>query len=204
MNIPNLSTVELAQELLGKKIVVYQNGQLTSGYIVETEAYLGPVDMACHSYGWRQTPKVASMYEDAGTVYVYAMHGHHMLNVVTREAGVPEAVLIRAIEPADGLEIMQKRRGVAGIDITNGPGKLCKAMGITRDFDGLELGCNKIYLDESSSKIPVEIFVSARIGIPNKGEWTDAPLRFYVEGNPYISKLPKRMMKDAFQTWQGN
>ena len=204
MNIPSISTTDLAKWLLGKKLIINHDGLLTSGYIVETEAYLGPEDRACHSYGWRRTPKVASMYEDAGTIYVYSMHGHNMLNVVTREVGVPEAVLIRAIQPLDGVELMVDSRGATGFEVTNGPGKLCKAMGITRDFDGLELGCNKIYLDESSSKIPVEIFVSARIGIPNKGEWTDAPLRFYVEGNPYISKLPKRMMKDAFQTWQGN
>lgn len=199
----NLSTVDLAKQLLGKKIMVCQNGQLTGGYIVETEAYLGPDDMACHSFGWRRTPKVASMYEPAGTIYVYSMHGHNMLNVVARVAGVPEAVLIRAIQPVDGVELMMERRGVTGIDVTNGPGKLCKAMGITQEFDGLMLGCDQIYIDEAASLMPVEIGVSARIGIPNKGEWTDAPLRFYVAGNPYVSRLPKRMMKEVNETWKG-
>lgn len=202
MNFIDGSTVEVAKALLGKKIMVYQNGQLTSGYIVETEAYLGPNDMACHSYGWRRTPKVASMYEPAGTIYVYSMHGHNMLNVVTRAAGMPEAVLIRAIQPVDGLDLMMECRGVTGIDVTNGPGKLCKAMGITREFDGLMLGCDQIYIDKVDSKIPITIGVSARIGIPNKGEWTDEPLRYYVAGNPYVSRLPKRMMKEVNETWE--
>ena len=201
MNISDLSTTDLARQLLGKKIIISQDGQLTSGYIVETEAYLGPGDMACHSFGWRRTPKVESMYEAAGMIYVYSMHGHNMLNIVTQEAGVPEAVLIRAIEPACGVELMSERRGVTGIDVSNGPGKLCKAMGITREFDGIMLGDDRIYIDEFHSKIPVEIGISARIGIPNKGEWTDAPLRFYVAGNPYVSRMPKRMMKEVNETW---
>ena len=201
MEFINNSTAEVAKSLLGKKIMVFQNGQLMSGYIVETEAYFGPDDMACHSFGWRRTPKVASMYEPAGTIYVYSMHGHNMLNVVSQEAGMPEAVLIRAIQPVDGIDLMMERRGATGIDVTNGPGKLCKAMGITREFDGLMLGCDQIYIDEQSSKVPVEVGVSARIGIPNKGKWTDAPLRFYVAGNPYVSRLPKRMMKDIDETW---
>jgi len=195
------STVETARGLLGKKLVVTHEGITLSGWIVETEAYLGPDDRAAHSYGFRRTPKVESMYQAGGTIYVYMIHGHHNVNIVTQEAGVPQGVLIRAIEPDAGVEVMEARRSRSGFDVANGPGKLCKALGIDKSDNGVMLGAGRIAIDWGHCKIPVEITVSPRIGIPNKGEWTEAPLRFFVKGNPYVSHQRKRDCIPAAETW---
>lgn len=194
-------TVETAKELLGKKLVVNHEGEILSGWIVETEAYLGPLDQAAHSYGLRRTPKVESMYQAGGTIYVYMIHGHHNVNIVTREAGVPEGVLIRAIQPDRGVEVMETRRGYTGFNATNGPGKLCKALGIDKTANGTRLGEGVLSIDWNHSKIPAAVEISPRIGIPNKGEWTEAPLRFFVKGNPYVSHQRKRDCIDAKETW---
>jgi len=196
------STITIAQELLGKKLLINKDNIWIGGYIVETEAYLGPDDQACHSYNWKRTPKVEAMYQTGGTIYVYTMHGHNMLNIVTKAAGIPEAILIRGLQPVDEIEIMLTQRGGPGFELTNGPGKLCKAMGITRELNGLMLDDGKLIIDEHNSAIPKEIITTARIGIPNKGEWTNASLRFYVAGNPYVSRLPKKEMKCANETWK--
>ena len=202
MDFINESTITIARKLLGKKLLMNQGGNWIGGYIVETEAYLGPEDMACHSYNWKRTPKVAAMYQPGGTIYVYTMHGHNMLNIVTKDAGIPEAILIRAIQPTDHESIMLMNRPIAGINLANGPGKLCKAMGITRELDGVMINQELLFIDEATSVEPQVIGVSPRIGIPNKGEWTDAPLRFYVEGNPYVSRMPKKRMGEANETWK--
>lgn len=195
------STVEVAKLLLGKKLLVNHDGMLVGGYIVETEAYIGAEDMACHSYNWKRTPKVESMYLIGGTIYVYAMHTHHMLNIVTQSEGIPEAVLIRAIQPLEHMDMMVQNRKVEGINVSNGPGKLTKAMGITKELDGTLINDGKLILDEANSVHPRNICASPRIGIPNKGKWTDELLRFYVEGNPYVSQMKKKLMKNAEETW---
>ena len=202
MDFINQSTVAIAQELLGKKLLINQNNKWISGYIVETEAYLGPEDLACHSYNWKRTPKVESLYQVGGTIYVYVMHNHHMLNIVTRPVGRPEAVLIRGLQPVDHHELMFKNRQVEGFDLSNGPGKLSKAMGITRELNGLMINEGKLLIDEKNSVLPQKICASPRIGIPNKGTWTDEPLRFYVKGNPYVSRMPKKLMHEADRTWK--
>lgn len=202
MDFINQSTTEVAKNLLGKKLLIRHADQLVGGYIVETEAYLGPEDEACHSYNWKETPKVKSMYALGGTIYIYSMHGHNMLNVVTKESGRPEAVLIRSIQPTDGEEIMFENRPNPGFNLSNGPGKLTKAMGITRGIDGYLINDSVLFLDESGSQIPKEIATSPRIGIPNKGKWTDESLRFYVAGNPYVSRMPKKSMKAPVDTWK--
>ena len=198
----NGSTVENAKKLLGKRLLVEHNGKLVGGYIVEVEAYLGTVDMAAHSYNGRRTPKVESMYKAGGTIYVYTMHGHNMINIVMQKEGIPEGVLIRGLQPTDGLKLMQANRDAAGYNLTNGPGKLTKALGITREFNGTTLNTGMILLDERGGRTPKKISSSPRIGIPNKGKWTDELLRFYVEGNPYVSAMPKRQMKEARDTWE--
>jgi len=198
----NASTVENARKLLGKKLLTYHDGKLIGGYIVEVEAYLGIVDMAAHGYNGRRTPKVESLYKAGGTIYVYTMHGHNMINFVMQKEGVPEGVLIRGLQPTDGIEFMQANRDAEGYNLTNGPGKLTKALGITRAFNGTTLNNGRIRLDEVGSLTPRKISSSPRIGIPNKGKWTDEPLRFYVEGNPYVSAMPKRQMRDANTTWE--
>lgn len=195
------STVEIAKKLLGKQLLMNHHGILLGGYIVETEAYLGAADLACHTYGWKRTPKVESMYQVGGTIYVYMMHSHHLLNVVTRQSGIPEAVLIRGLEPVIGRDVMAENRKVTGINLTNGPGKLTKAMGITKELDGIMINEGKLLIDEAASVLPREIKVSPRIGIPGKGEWTEALLRFYVAGNPYVSGMPKKHMQELDQTW---
>jgi len=200
-NIDKLTTIELAQYLLGKKIIVYHEDIIVSCYIVETEAYLGVIDQACHTYEGRRTPKVEAMYQEAGTIYIYSMHGHYMLNIVSRDSLHPEAVLIRAVEPAEGVDYMRLQRNKELSDLTNGPGKLTRAMGINASFNRQILNSNQIIIDLKNSRIPKKIITTARIGIPNKGEWTDAPLRFYVDGNPFVSKTLKKSHCHSCDSW---
>ncbi|MCL1935770.1 MAG: DNA-3-methyladenine glycosylase [Defluviitaleaceae bacterium] len=198
----NGSTIENAKKLLGKKLLIKRLNKWIGGYIVEVEAYLGIQDEAAHSYKGKRTPKIEAMYQSGGTIYVYTMHGHNMLNIVMRPKDVPEGVLIRGLQPTDGIELMQLYRQVEKFNLTNGPGKLTKALDITREFNGKTLNTDIIRLDELNSLIPKKICVSPRIGIPNKGKWTNEPLRFYVDGNPYVSTLPKKQMKDTHTTWK--
>lgn len=202
MDFKNETTAQIAQKLLGKKLLINDHDLQIGGYIVETEAYVGPEDMACHSFGWKRTPRLESLYLPGGTIYIYMMHTHNMLNIVTQRAGIPEAVLIRAIQPVDHLEVMEKNRNTEGVMVCNGPGKLTKAMGITKELDGTLINEGKLVLDEKNAVYPRQIATSPRIGIPNKGKWSEAPLRFYVEGNPYVSQMPKRMMQEVTKTWK--
>ena len=205
-------TVSLAKNLLGKLVLVKKNNELLGGYIVETEAYLGVVDRACHGFEGKLTPKVEALFGKAGTVYIYTMHTHKMLNIVSCEEGNPQAVLIRGIEP-----VINENRGKEGILISNGPGKLTKAMGIgdvfnkskiceiTKEFHKVSKNSiydlenmeeNILYIDFENSKIPKNIESSARIGIPNKGIWTEKELRYFVTGNKYVSGMKKSEFKD--------
>lgn len=186
----NQSTEAIAKLLLGK-VLVHQTSTYTySGYIVETEAYLGVEDLACHSYGGKRTPRLQSLYMQGGAIYIYSMHNHNMLNIVTKEEGNPQAVLIRAIEPTTGIEKMEENRKVNGISVSNGPGKLTKAMNITKAINGERV--NEGIINIHDGKVPIHIEASPRIGIPNKGEWTSKALRYYVKGHPYVSGIRKR------------
>lgn len=190
------STEEIAQQLLGHLLVRETDFGKMSGWIVETEAYLGYEDAAAHSYLGKRTPRLHSMYQEAGTIYVYQMHTHKMLNIVTQPKGVAHAVLIRAIEPNEGEELMQLNRMKNGVDLTNGPGKLTRALNITMEDNGLSILEKPLYLDLSKKLEPVNIDSSPRIGIPNKGEWTEAKLRYTVTGNPYISRNRGKVSMD--------
>ncbi|MFT8320235.1 MAG: DNA-3-methyladenine glycosylase [Bacillus sp. (in: firmicutes)] len=192
MDYINLPTEEIAKRLLGKLLIHKTDSCLYSGYIVETEAYIGEMDMACHSFAGKRTPRLESMYKKGGTVYIYTMHTHHMLNIVTKEIGDPQAVLIRAIEPIAGITQMEVNRNNYGVLVSNGPGKLTKAMEITKTLDGITLNERDLFIDEAKSKVPKEIITTPRIGIPNKEDWTLEPLRYYVKGNPYVSGIRKR------------
>lgn len=185
---PKWTTEDIAKELLGCLLVKETEGIITSGWIVETEAYMGVIDQACHSFNGKYTPRMQAMYYNPGVIYIYQMHTHHLLNVVTREKGDPQAVLIRAIEPFEGINIMEKRRGRKGIEVTNGPGKLTRALGITKEDYETDILNPPLFIDPSKKKQPIEIEESKRIGIPNKGIWTDALLRYTVKGNPYVSR----------------
>ena len=210
-------TISLAKNLLGKLILVKKDDEILGGYIVETEAYLGAVDKACHGFEGKRTPKVEALFGKAGTVYIYTMHTHKMLNIVSCEEGNPQAVLIRGVEPVINVERMVENRGKSGILVSNGPGKLTKAMGIsdkfnksniseiTRNFQKItqEINYNSkniqenvLYIDFENSKIPKKIEISARIGIPNKGVWTEKQLRYFVAGNKYVSRMKKSEFND--------
>ncbi len=209
-------TVSMAKNLLGRIIITEgKEDNIFAGYIVETEAYLGTEDMACHSYGGKRTPKIEAMYMGAGTIYIYTMHTHKMLNIVTREEGNPQAVLIRGIEPLYNIGIMELNRGKKGILVTNGPGKLTKAMEIDdrynmgkiegiclregffqKKMEKLNLKKNIIYMDINNSRKPRKIMTSARVGIPDKGIWTGKNLRFYVRGNKFVSGMKKSEFND--------
>lgn len=183
--------VKIAKELLGKIVVTDFHGQTTSGRIVETEAYIGITDKASHSFEGKRTARNEHMYSAAGTAYIYICYGmHQMLNVVTNDKEIPDAVLIRAVEPLKGIEIMAQRTGKKESDrtITRGPGNVGKALGIFKHHSGLFLLDKEIYLLDDNKKIPGEnIGISKRIGVEGAGADAVLPYRFYVKGNKYIS-----------------
>jgi DNA-3-methyladenine glycosylase len=183
--------VKIARELLGKIIVTNFNGKITSGKIVETEAYVGIIDKASHSFGGRRTSRNEHMYSAAGTAYVYICYGmHQMMNIVTNEKEIPDAILIRAIEPLEGIEIMLKRTGKNKLDktLTRGPGNVGKALGIFKHHSGLFLLDDEIFLMDNGEKNPDEnIGISKRIGVESAGTDALLPYRFYVKGNQYVS-----------------
>jgi len=189
--------VLIARELLGKVLVSCIDGQTCSGRIVETEAYVAITDRASHSFGGRRTARNEHMYHAAGTAYVYICYGiHPMFNVVTNDRDIPDAVLIRALEPLDGLPVMAKRSGKAEADrtITSGPGNLARAMGFSKVHSGLSLLGKDVYL-LSDSRFVVDqsdIGISGRIGVEGAGAHAAAqPYRFYIRGNRYVSGRPK-------------
>jgi len=196
LNNEELSTEEVAERLLGCLLVKETDGIVTSGFIVETEAYVGVVDEASHSYNYKNTPRMQAMFDPAGTIYIYKMHTHNLLNVVTKKQGDPQAVLIRAVEPCQGIEIMEERRSRKGAEVTNGPGKLTKAMGVTMDANRTSILSPTLYVDTATKKVPKKVEKSKRIGIPNKGKWTEEPLRYTVKGNPYLSGKKGRVSVD--------
>jgi DNA-3-methyladenine glycosylase len=183
----------VSRSLLGKILTHESDEGTTVGRIVETEAYSGPEDKAAHSSGGRRTPRNEVMYGQKGRAYVYLIYG--MYNCVNFTAGAvpgkPEAVLIRALEPVEGIELMAKRRGCPTekpVNLTNGPGRLCMALGISRAQNMLDLTAPPLYI-ENAPAVPVgDIVESTRIGVDYAGEWMDMPWRFYIKGNRYVSK----------------
>ena len=183
--------VLIARELLGKIIITNFDGDLTSARIVETEAYVGITDKASHSFGSRRTARNEHMYSAAGTAYIYICYGlHQMLNITTNDRDVPDAVLIRAVEPLSGIEIMLKRtrKKIPDRTLTRGPGNVGKALGIFKHHSGYHLLGDEIFLMDDDIKIPDEnIGISPRIGVENAGADALLPYRFYVKGNKYVS-----------------
>lgn len=184
--------VKISRELLGKKLVSNFDGKRTSGIIVETEAYAGPIDKASHAYNWRRTKRTEVMYHAGGLAYVYLCYGmYHLFNVVVSKKDLPHAILIRAVEPEEGIEWMRERYPHAkpGNKLTNGPGKLTKALGIETKHTGLSLIRNSpIWIEEGKKILPLEIETSARIGVDYAKEDALLPWRFTIKGNPYVSK----------------
>lgn len=186
---PNVVTV--ARELLGKLLVVpAPNGTRVSGTIVEVEAYRGPQDRAAHSYGGRRTKRTETMYGVGGTVYVFFVYGmYYQFNVVTNVADAPHAVLIRAVEPVEGIELMRRRRhDQPDHNLTNGPGKLCIALGIDRKLDAADLVGDRVWLEDGRKFPRSQIASGPRIGIDYAEEWKDKPWRFWIKDNPFVSR----------------
>jgi DNA-3-methyladenine glycosylase len=185
------NVVTVARDLLGKLLVVpSSSGRRVSGLIVETEAYRGPHDRAAHSYGGRRTKRTETMYGLGGTAYVFFVYGmYNQFNVVTNVADAPHAVLIRALEPVEGIEIMRRcRHGQPDHNLTNGPGKLCIALGIDRKLDAADLLGNKVWLEERQKIGRARIASGPRIGIDYAEEWIDKPWRFWIKNNPFVSR----------------
>lgn len=187
--------VALARRLLGALLVVpARDGRRVSGIIVETEAYRGPEDRASHAHGGRRTRRTETMYARGGTAYVYFVYGmYHQFNVVTNRQDVPHAVLVRALEPVEGLALMRRRRaGAPDRNLTSGPGKLCLALGIDRGLDGADLLGDRVWIEERPSVHPSAIASGPRVGIDYAGDWAGRPWRFWVRGNPFISRPEPR------------
>ncbi|MBX4267871.1 DNA-3-methyladenine glycosylase [Clostridium estertheticum] len=190
-------TLQVARELLGKTLVHEINGVKLMGKIVETEAYIGSIDKACHAYGGKHTPRVETLYGMPGIAYVYFIYGmYHCFNVITKEEGFPEGVLIRAIEPIDGLDEMAKLRFKKDYNeltkaqiknLTTGPSKLCIAMNINKENNQQDLCTSELYIEESMDKEEIQIIEDKRIGINYAEEAVDFLWRFYIKDNICVS-----------------
>jgi DNA-3-methyladenine glycosylase len=190
----NTAVVRLARRLLGKYLVTRIRGRLCSGMIIETEAYRAYADRANHASGGRRTLRNAAMFGPGGQAYVYLCYGmHNLFNVVTNQAGTAEAVLIRALEPADGIATMQKRRRrrvtaacVPRKKLCAGPGTLTQALAITRALNQADLRGNKIWIEDRGVKLrPAEIRSGPRVGVEYAGEDAKLPFRFWIAPRPH-------------------
>ena len=181
----------ISRELLGKVLCTNFYGKLTSGIIVETEAYAGVTDKASHAYGGRRTKRTETMYAKGGSAYVYLCYGiHHLFNIVTNKENIPHAVLIRAIQPRDGIEIMLQRRNKKKVNqsLTAGPGSLTRALGITVQDSGTFLMDNLIWLeDQNINYTNQDILATPRVGVQYAGKDAQNPWRFQVENSPWVS-----------------
>lgn len=183
--------VEIARSLLGKVLCTKLDSTFTSGIIVETEAYNGSFDKACHSHIHGNTNRTKIMFGDAGYAYVYLCYGiHHLFNVVTNVEGNADAVLIRAIEPLDGIKEILFRRNKSKLEksVGGGPGIASQALGITTQHYGLDLLENKIWIEDRGNEITKsQIIASPRVGVDYAGEHAKLPWRFRIKDNPFTS-----------------
>ena len=187
----------VSRELLGAVLECTTPGGVTRGRIVETEAYLGPDDPACHAVAGL-TSRTEHLFGPPGTGYVYKIYGMYWcFNAVTRERGHGSAVLVRAVHPTHGLELMRRRRSKAtrDPDLTNGPGKLCLAMGIVGSMSGQSLRSGPIVIRGGTPVSHDDVVVTPRIGITRAAEW---PLRFLVRDDPYVSATPSAFSRTAY------
>jgi DNA-3-methyladenine glycosylase len=186
------NVVTIARELLGKVLVTSFDGKVTSGIITETEAYAGITDKASHAYGDRRTTRTAPMYGTGGISYVYLCYGiHHLFNVVTNVAGIPHAVLIRAIEPVSGIDemLVRRKKSTLSPSLTAGPGALSKALGIDRSQTGASLLGGQLYIEShEDSTAPDAIVAGTRVGVAYAGEDALLPYRFWLKDNKYVSR----------------
>jgi DNA-3-methyladenine glycosylase len=187
-------TIDVAVDLIGKVVVRPLGREQAAGMIVETEAYIGEDDLACHASKGR-TRRTEVMFGAPGYAYVFVVYGvHHCLNAVTEPEGYPAAVLIRAIEPVEGLEFMRKNRPRASLDteIGSGPAKLCQAMALDRSLNSVSLEADSLWIEDRSMN-PGEIVAGPRIGVDYAGAYRDKPWRFFAAHSPHVS--PHRFNK---------
>ena len=180
----------ISRELLGKVLCTNYNGKLTSGIIVETEAYAGVIDKASHAYDNKKTNQTKIMYDSGGIAYIYLCYGiHHLFNVVTNSKNIPHAILIRAIEPINGIETMLKRRKKKnkGYTLTSGPGSLTKALGITINDSGKSLMSNLIWIENQKNINANNVISSPRVGIQYAKDDISNPWRYRIKNNPWTS-----------------
>ena len=189
-----IGAAEAAPMLLGKLLVHDSPEGRCAGMIVEAEAYCGPYDDAAHSFGGRRTARTEAMYGPAGQAYVFRLYGmHRCFNVVTASAGEPQAVLIRALEPVEGLALMAQRRGTAEKRLLcSGPGRLCQAMSIGMEHYGQDLFSGSLRLEEYRAFPPEEIGVSPRVNVDYAETYRDRLWRFFLRESPYVSSVPRR------------
>ncbi|MFN3402521.1 MAG: DNA-3-methyladenine glycosylase [Cytophagaceae bacterium] len=184
--------LQISKELLGKVLYTKIGGQITAGIIVETEAYKAPEDKASHAFGNRRTPRTEPFYKAGGISYVYLCYGiHHLFNIVTNQENIPHAVLIRAVEPVEGMEVMMARRKKSKLvpELTAGPGALTMAMGINSEHNMLKLTGNKIWLEDQGVIVKSsEIIASPRVGVAYAMEYAAKPWRFRIKDNMWTSK----------------
>jgi DNA-3-methyladenine glycosylase len=186
-------SLAISRELLGKLLIAKVESQkLTAGRIVETEAYLAPEDTASHAYQYKRTKRTATMFLEGGVAYVYLCYGiHAMFNIITREEGMPHAILVRAVEPLEGIDHMLRRRNMTSVKrtLTAGPGCLTQAMGIHSGLDATPLDDSTFWLADDGFQVrSSEIVSGPRIGIPNAGAYKDMPWRYYLKGNKFVSR----------------
>lgn len=184
--------VQVAQDLLGKYLYTCHDGILTGGMIVETEAYSGVNDRACHAHMNKRTQRTEIMYHEGGVAYVYLVYGiYHLFNIITNVEGRADAVLVRAIEPTEGIAEMLLRRNMATPkpNLTAGPGVLSLALGIDRRHYGEDLSGDTIWVEDQGIDLPAEdIAIGPRIGIDYAGEDALLPWRFWLKGNKWVSR----------------
>jgi len=184
-------TLQIARNLLGKILVVPDaEGERVSGMIVETEAYLGAIDKAAHSYKNRRTKRTETMFSIGGTVYIFFIYGmYFQFNVVVGKPEIPHAILIRAVEPIENIETMRERRGkMPDKNLTSGPGKLCIALGIDKTFNDADLLGDKVWIEEGEQISDSHIATGNRIGIDYAEEYAEKPWRFWVKDNLFVSR----------------
>ena len=192
-------TEVVARELLGAILEVHSSDGVAAGRIVETEAYLGEHDLACHAAAGRTT-RTEPLYGAPGIAYVYFIYGMYWcFNAVTRAENEPSAVLVRAVEPVEGIALMRRRRPRARRehDLTNGPGKLCLALGIGREHNGARLDRPPILIRAGESIADADVVVTPRIGITQSADW---PLRYFIKDNSYVSKTPSTFPRTSFRS----
>jgi DNA-3-methyladenine glycosylase len=184
----------VAQKLIGKLLVRRLQGTEVICKIVETEAYIGPEDKGCHAYQNKRTKRTEAMFTSGGHAYIYVIYGmYYCFNVVASVKDKPEAVLIRAVEPIAGIDIIRENRAIKSMKIaalTNGPGKLCQALNIDKKLNGYNLiSEDELYLTGDNTDQDYQLVATKRINIDYAEDYKDKPWRFYHQGNPFVSKL---------------